>query len=90
MSDIKLKVTIYAGYRGSERPQSFLFEGNTVVVAGIERMWVEEERKTRMQKRFFAVTGSDAYAYTLYHELESGEWFLRKRERKKDAPDGSP
>lgn len=89
MVDIKLEVTIYAGYRGSERPKSFLFEGNTVDVAGIRHMWVEEEHRTRLQKRFFEVTGSDAYEYTLYHELESGEWFLRKREKKAD-PDRTP
>ena len=90
MPDIKLEVTIYAGYRGAERPKSFLFEGNTVEVLGILRMWVEEEHKTRLQKRFFTVAGDDAFAYTLYHELESGEWFLRKREKKKGDPDGSP
>jgi hypothetical protein len=53
-------------------------------------MWVEEEHKTRLQKRFFTVSGSDAFAYTLYHELESGEWFLRKREKQKGDPDRSP
>ena len=59
MSDSKIEVAIYAGYRGAERPSSFLFEGSRIDVLGIVRTWVEEEHRTRAQKRFFIVNGSD-------------------------------
>ena len=83
MVDNKMEVTVYAGYRGAERPSSFLFEGSKVDVIGIEEMRVEEEHKTRKQKRFFTIKGSDPYIYTLYHDLETGEWFFGSREKQK-------
>jgi len=79
MAGNKIEVTIYAGYRGAERPSSFVFEGRKVVVLGVVQMWVEEEHKTRKQRRFFTVKGSDTNTYTLYHDLETGEWFFRNR-----------
>ena len=81
MSEIKLEVTIYAGYRGAERPNSFLFEGSKVEVLEIIRTWVEEDHKTRVQKRYFIVKGSDQYLYTVYCDVGSGEWFYQDRER---------
>jgi hypothetical protein len=81
MSEIKLDVTIYAGYRGAERPSSFLFEGRKVEVLEITRTWVEEDHKTRVQKRYFIVKGSDQYLYTVYCDVGSGEWFYQDRER---------
>jgi len=80
MADIKIEVTLYEGYRGAERPSSFLFEGNMVHVIRIQQTWVEEEHKTRAQKRFFVVRGSDQYVYRLYCDLGSGEWFYQSRE----------
>jgi hypothetical protein len=84
MADIKIEVTIYAGYRGAERPSSFLFEGSKVEVFEILQMRVEEDHRTRKQKRFFTVTGSDQYVYTLYQDVGTAEWFLRGREKIKD------
>jgi len=83
MDSNKIEVTLYNGHRGSERPSSFVLEGNKIDVLVIIQMWVEEEHKTRRQKRFFTVKGSDTYTYKLYHDLESGEWFFRSRERNK-------
>jgi len=80
----KIEVTIYAGYRDSQRSISFVFEGSKVDVLGVVQMWVEEELKTRKQRRFFIVKGSDSYTYKLYHDLETGEWFFRSRERNKE------
>ena len=82
MVDNKIEVTPYAGYRGAERPSSFVFEGSKVEVLGIVEMRVEEEHRTRKQKRFFTIKGSDTYIYTLYHDLETGEWFFRSRGKK--------
>jgi len=83
MSDSRIEVTVYAGYRGAERPQSFLFEGSRVEVLGILQMWMEEEGLSRKRKRFFFAKGSDGFLYTLFYDLESLEWFLRKREENK-------
>ncbi len=84
MSDVKLEVTIYAGYRGAERPSSFIFEGSTIAVLEIVRTWVEEAHRTRVQKRYFIVKGSDQYLYTVYYDVGSGEWFYQDRERTKN------
>jgi hypothetical protein len=81
--DSRIEVILYDGYRGAERPSSFVFKGSTVYVLGIVEMRVEEQHKTRKQKRFFTVKGSDTYTYTLYHEFETGEWFFRRREKTK-------
>jgi hypothetical protein len=82
MHDIRIEVTIYAGYRGAERPSSFLSAGTKVEVQSILRTWLEEEHTTREQKRFFIVQGSDQNDYMLYYDIDSAEWFLRSRERK--------
>lgn len=81
MYDIKIEVTVYAGYRGVERPSSFLSGGMRIEVHTILRTWVEEEHKTRKQKRFFLVQGNDQHDYTLYYDIDSEEWFLRSREK---------
>jgi hypothetical protein len=83
MADIRIEVTTYEGYRGAERPSSFLYEGSKVEVLEILQMKVEEDHKTRKQKRFFIVNGSDQYAYTLYQDIGTAEWFLRNRVKKK-------
>ena len=83
MVDIKIEVTAYAGYRGEESPRSFVFEGNTVDVVAIVRMWLVEEELSRKRKRFFFAKGSDGFVYTLFYDLEKMEWFLRKREENK-------
>jgi hypothetical protein len=85
MSDVKIEVTLYAGYRGAERPSSFLFEGSRVEVLEILQMRVEEDHRTRKQKRFFVVSGSDQWVYTLYQDVDTAEWFLRSREMKKEV-----
>jgi hypothetical protein len=79
MADIRIQVTIYEGYRGAQRPSSLMYEGNIVAVVRLLRTWVEEEHKTRKQKRFFEVQGSDQYNYMLYYDLDSSEWFLKSR-----------
>jgi hypothetical protein len=84
MADIKIEVTAYSGYRGEESPRSFAFEGDTVDVLAIVEMWFVEEELSRKRKRFFTAKGSDGFLYTLFYDLESMEWFLRGRERRRD------
>jgi hypothetical protein len=81
MADIRIEVAIYEGYRGAERPSSLLYEGNRVAVVRLLQTWVEEEHKTRKQKRFFTIQGSDQYTYTLYYDIDLSEWFLKSRDQ---------
>ena len=81
MADIQIEVTIYEGYRGAERPSSLLFEGNRVAVIHLLQTWVEEEHKTRKQKRYFTLQGSDRHNYIIYYDLDLSAWFLRSREQ---------
>ncbi len=81
MADIRIEVTIYEGYRGAERPRSLVYEGKSVSVVRLLRTWVEEEHKTRKQKRFFDVLGSDQYNYTIYYDIDLSEWFLKGRDK---------
>jgi hypothetical protein len=79
MGNARIQVTLYEGYRGAERPRSFLDGMRTVTVLAIRQTWVEEEYGTRKQRRFFTVQGDDGETYTLYVEIDSGEWFLKSR-----------
>ena len=83
MSDSRIEVTAYSGYRGEESPRSLVFEDSTVDILAIVRMWIVEEELSRNQKRFFVVNGADGFVYTLYYDLEKMEWFLRGREKSK-------
>jgi hypothetical protein len=80
MQDQKIEVFAHAGHRGMERPKAFLFEGRRIELAGIVRMWVEEDHATREQKRFFIVEGSDQCVYTIYCAAGTDEWFMRRSE----------
>jgi hypothetical protein len=83
MSDSRIEVTAYSGYRGEESPRSLVFEDSTVDILAIVRMWIVEEELSRNQKRFFVVKGADGFVYMLYYDLEKMEWFLRGREKSK-------
>lgn len=78
MSDKKIEVITYSGYRSEERPRSFVIDGEKIEVIGILRMWIEEGRENRERKRFFKVKGSDGYIYTLFYDEKSSDWFLTK------------
>lgn len=77
MPDKELFVTTYAGYKGEERPKSFIIEGKTVEVLEIVERWVEEGRDYRRRRRFFEVKGSDGKDYRLYYDEAAEEWYLK-------------
>lgn len=78
MTDKEVNVTTYAGYKGGERPKAFTIEGKTVEVRELVRMWIEEDRDTRRQKRFFTVKGSDGNVRTVYYDETLQRWYLRE------------
>jgi hypothetical protein len=66
MNDEVVEVDAYSGYKGDERPLSFLFNGVCIRVERIVAMWVDQDVANGEQRRFFRVEGSDGRLYTLY------------------------
>ncbi len=78
MTDREVNVTVYAGYKGGERPKSFIVEGKIVeIIENVER-WIEEDKDTRRRRRFFLVKGSDEKVYTLYFDEHAQKWHLQE------------
>ncbi|MDA8433480.1 MAG: hypothetical protein M0Z60_11045 [Nitrospiraceae bacterium] len=76
MAGRKIEVSCYAGYKGDERPRSFLPDGERVEVVSIIYEWIEERVEDRTRKRFFRVRGSDGFEHLLYYDEETTSWFL--------------
>ena len=72
----KVEVTAYAGYRGEERPVSFVLEGEKIGISEIISRWVEEGTEEKKQRRFFRVKGEDGFTYLLSYLEQTGEWDL--------------
>jgi hypothetical protein len=76
MTSGKIEVITYSGYKGEERPKSFVLDDNKIEVIEILKMWIEEDAG-RVRKRFFRLKGSDGYIHTLYYDEKLMNWFLR-------------
>jgi len=79
MSDEKIEVVAYSGYRGEECPRSFILHKEKIEVIQILRMWIEERLEDKTRRRFFEVKGSDGYRYKIYYDEKVKDWFLVKR-----------
>jgi hypothetical protein len=77
MSEEKIEVIAYSGYRGEETPRAMILRDERIEVAEILRMWIEEGLEDRSMKRFFKVKGSDGKTYELYYDETVMEWFCR-------------
>lgn len=71
-----IEVISYAGFKGEERPRSFVLDDNKIEVIEILKMWIEEGREDRERKRFFKIKGSDRNIYTLCYDEKLMNWFL--------------
>jgi len=78
MSNEKIVVTAYSGYRGEEVPRSFVFGREKIEVLEILDRWAEENLGTRGRRRFFKIRGSDGYVHKLYYDEDEKAWFLSK------------
>jgi len=78
MADQKIQVAAYSGHKADERPSAFVLDGEEIGVRKILDRWMEEDFEERLRRRFFTVEGSDGYAYTLYRNEKTGEWFLKR------------
>jgi len=75
MSEEKIEVIAYSGYRGEETPRTILLHGERIEVFEILRQWIEEKSGDRARKRFYQVKGSDGNLYMIYSDEKSMEWF---------------
>ena len=78
MSDKKIEVVAYSGYRGEECPRSFILHNEKIEVIQILRMWIEERLRDGARNRYFEVKRSDGHKYKIYYDEKGKEWFLAK------------
>jgi hypothetical protein len=76
MSDEKIKVNAYSGYRGDEKPRSFSLHEQEIEIIEILSMWIEEDIKSKARKRYFRVKGNDKHIYKIYYDENKKDWFL--------------
>jgi hypothetical protein len=77
MSDQRIDVITYSGFRGEETPRSFLLHNEKIEVVAILNMWIEEGIEERVRRRFFKVKGSDGKTHKIYDDEKEMEWFDR-------------
>jgi hypothetical protein len=75
MSEEKIEVIAYSGYRGEELPTAMILHGARIEVAEILSMWIEEGVEDRARKRFFEIKGNDGKTYRIYYDEKAMEWF---------------
>lgn len=76
MTDERVDVVAYAGYRGEESPRAFVREGVRIEVMKLLDLWTEENSFTGRRRRCFRVKGSDWRTYTLCHDEAEDAWRL--------------
>jgi len=75
MSDQRIEVIAYSGYRDEEIPRAMIFHNERIEVAEILSSWTEEGLQDRVRKRFFKIKGSDGNLYKIYYNEKAMEWF---------------
>jgi hypothetical protein len=80
MSEERIQVISYSGYRGEQSPRVMIFQNKKIEVLEILSQWVEEGVEDRARRRFFKVKGSDGDAHTIYYDEKVMEWFHRLKD----------
>lgn len=75
MTEERIKVITYSGYRGEEIPRFLILHGGEIEVIEITERWIEEGIEDRERKRFFIVKGSDGKKHKIYYDEKTMEWF---------------
>lgn len=78
MSEEKVRVMTYSGYRGEETPRVILHHDKRIEVIDILSRWVEEGIGDRATKRFFRVKGSDGGIHLVFHDEKTAEWYYNQ------------
>jgi hypothetical protein len=76
MTDEKITVIAYSGYRNDESPQAFILYEEEITVKETISKWIEEDLAGKSRKRYFIVKGSDGYIYKMYYDEKKEKWFL--------------
>jgi hypothetical protein len=74
MSDEKIEIIAYSGYRGEETPRALVLGGKRIEVVEIQESWIEEGIGDRTTKRFFKVKGSDGEIRKIFYDEKAAEW----------------
>jgi hypothetical protein len=80
MSEERIEVIAYSGYRGEEIPRTILLRSEKIEVIEILSRWVEESLEFRARKRFYQARGDDGFIHKIYYDEEAMEWFYILRE----------
>ena len=75
MSDQRIQVFAYSGYRGEEIPRAMIIRDVRIDVVKILNMLIEEGVEDRGRKRFFEFEGHDRKNYRIYYLEKAGEWY---------------
>jgi hypothetical protein len=78
LSEEKIQVISYSGYRGEETPRAFTHNQEKIEVIDILSRWVEEAFKERGTKRFFTCKGSDGGIHNIFYDEKSEEWYYKR------------
>jgi hypothetical protein len=78
MSEEKIRVIAYSGYRGEEAPRDFMLAGRRIEVVEIQERWIEEGIGDRATKRFFKVKGSDGGIHKIFYDEKTAEWYYKR------------
>jgi hypothetical protein len=78
ISEEKIQVISYSGYRGEETPRAFTHNQEKIEVIDILSRWVEEAFKERGTKRFFTCKGSDGGIHNIFYDEKSEEWYYKR------------
>ena len=75
MSEEKIEVIAYSGYRGEETPSIIFLHGERIEVIEILKQWIEERSDERTTKRFYQIKGNDGVVRRIYYNEKTMEWF---------------
>ena len=78
MSEEKVRVIAYSGYRGEETPRAFMLGGRRIEVVEIKESWLEEGFGDRTTKRFFKVKGNDRGIHKIFYDEKTAEWYYKR------------
>jgi len=77
MSEEKIEVIAYSGYRGEETPRIIFLHSQKIEVIEILKRWIEETSDDRTTKRFYQIKGNDGVVRRIYYNERTMEWFCK-------------
>jgi len=72
----RIKVSEYSGYKGGEKPISFIYNGKTHKINKIISSKYEKDIITKREFNVFVVESKEGEKFSLYFDAKSNQWFL--------------